>query len=58
MYVDVSNIIIQNNPSPYTGDFKFEISFETFEAINDGMRLIIFNYIFLCYENKLKILFF
>lgn len=37
----VLNLVVLENPSPYTAPFQFQISFECNETLVDGLELII-----------------
>jgi len=34
--VNISNVVVLDNPSPFNNPFQFEITFECLEHLNDG----------------------
>lgn len=39
--VQLSNVVVLDNPSPFLNPFQFELTFECIEDLNEGICLII-----------------
>lgn len=41
--VQLSNVVVLDNPSPFLNPFQFELTFECIEDLNEGICLIMIN---------------